>query len=112
MHVQIRTEKKKAGLLGGKVEWQTTMKIKPTEEEKAIVSENVIGGFEILSLPMFTGHENTDHTIDDLLSREILTVSQTKWHANEAAQKLKAAAVAVKSAIEETLEDHTGEFEL
>ena len=112
MHVRITTEKKKAGLLGGKVEWQTTMKITPTEEERAIVAENVLGGFEVLSIPLFSGNDDHDYNINDLLSREVMTTNPTKWHANEAAQKMRDAAGMTKSVIEQTLEDHTGEFEL
>jgi len=112
MKVRIEEQKKKAGLLGGKVEWQTTMTITASEEEKAIISDGAVGGFRVLAIPLFDGTDDTEFTINELLARPTFISTATKWHANEAAQKMKGAAAAIKATIEETLMDETGEFEL
>ncbi|MEO0938550.1 MAG: hypothetical protein AAFY38_10395 [Pseudomonadota bacterium] len=112
MKVRVEEQKRKAGLLGGKVEWQTTMTITASEEEKAIIADGVIGGFRVLEISPFDKADPQEYTIDELLSKPLVVTTVTKWHANQAAQKMKGAASTIKTSIEETLLDETGDFEL
>ncbi|MEL6644084.1 MAG: hypothetical protein AAFQ79_09125 [Pseudomonadota bacterium] len=112
MKIKVTQGNRKAGLLGGKIEWETTLTLTATEEEKAIISAGNIGGFPVASFPSIGGAHETEYTANDLVSREIIVFSPNQWHANDMAKKLKGAAAGLKSLIEETAADETGEFEL
>ncbi|WP_425092922.1 hypothetical protein [Tropicimonas sp. S265A] len=112
MKVSITQETRKAGLLGGKREWQTTMKITATEEEKAVVSSGNLGDFTLVTLPSFSGNGETEYTADQMLKDAVFTISGNQWHANDMAKRMKGGAAGLKSLIEETMADETGEFEL
>lgn len=88
------------------------MTITATEEEKAVISSGNLGNFEIFALPLYVGSSEHDYTADMLLSQTVLSTSANKWHANNVAREMRNAAAKLKSLIEETLADETGEFDL
>lgn len=112
MRVSITQEVKKGGLLGGKTEWHTKMKITPTEEELSIVSAGNLGKFDVLALPTISGTDDLEYSVDEVMTREMLATSPNKWHANEMAKRMKAGAMSLKSLLEESMADETGDFEL
>lgn len=88
------------------------MTITATEEEKAIVSECNLGKFDIVSLPTVSIESEQDLNVDRLISTKTMVTSTNKWHANQMAGEMKAAAAKIKALIEETMADETGEFDL
>ncbi|MEO0568819.1 MAG: hypothetical protein AAF066_13880 [Pseudomonadota bacterium] len=112
MKVKITQEKQKAGLLGGKTEWQTTMLLTLSEEEKAVVSSGNIGGITIAALPTLSRNDEMEYTAEQLMSQPVSVMCNNQWYANEVAKRLKDAAAELKRLLDETTADETGEYEL
>ncbi|WP_424972639.1 hypothetical protein [Dinoroseobacter sp. S76] len=112
MKVSITQETRKAGLLGGKREWTTTMTLTLSEEEKAIIAEGGIGSRIALAVPQRGDVEDFNYSIEQITTRPVSADAFNKLSANDHARNFKSAAANLKATLEDVTTDETGEFEL
>ena len=111
MKVSITQNEQKAGLLGGKREWHTTLTVQASEEELAIVSSCNLASFPAIDIPI-GGADDATYTIEQMLGGPLRAISTNKWHANDIARRMKGAVYSLKELLDQTTADETGEFEL